>query len=379
VRLCALSDVFPQRVAAGLASLARQFNAQVDVPTERQFVGFDAFRKAIDAVGAGGVVLLCTPPAFRPIHFEYAVRKGVHVFMEKSFAVDGPGVRRVLAAGRLAEQKGLKVAGGLMCRHNAPLEAAIERIHSGAIGELVTCWAYRQHGPVGFAPKKQGESDLAHQIRNYSCFTWLNGSFLLDWLIHNIDVCCWAKRSWPVLAQGQGGRQVRTAADQLFDHYAAEFTFPDGSRLMAQGRHMDSCWNFFGSVLHGANGSAVLGEGISRPRLFKSWRQTSDQVIWQHDGADCDPYQREHDLFFEAIRNDKPWNETERCAKACLSGIMGRMAVESGKQVTAEQALASSLELAPRLDSLTWDSPAPVLPEAGGCYAVASPGRTSAL
>jgi len=124
----------------------------------------------------------------------------------------------------------------------------VEQIHGGAIGEVITCWAYREHGPVGFGPKGAGDSDLAHQIRNYSCFTWLNGSFFLDWLIHNLDVCCWVKNAWPVSAQGQGGRQVRTEPDQLFDHYSVEYTFGDGTRLMAQGRHIGGCWDFFGDV-----------------------------------------------------------------------------------------------------------------------------------
>ena len=161
---------------------------QVDVPKERQFVGLDAYKKAIDAIGPGGVALLTTPPAFRPIHVEYAVAQGCHVFMEKSFAVNGPGTRRVLKAGEEAAKKNLKIAGGLMSRHYTPLAKAVRQIHDGAIGEVITCWAYREHGPVGFTPKPAGMSELAHQIRNYSNFTWLNGSFVLDWLIHNLDV-----------------------------------------------------------------------------------------------------------------------------------------------------------------------------------------------
>ena len=263
-KLWAMADVFDDRLAVQPARRSPSSSRkQVDVPKERQFVGLDGYKKAIDALGPGGVVLLATPPAFRPIHVEYAVAKGCHVFMEKSFAVDAPGIRRVLKAGEEAAKKNLKIAGGLMSRHYTPLEEAVEQIHDGAIGEVITCWAYREHEPVGFTPKSPGESELAHQIRNYSNFTWLNGSFLLDWLIHNLDVCCWVKDAWPVSAQGQGGRQVRTEPDQLFDHYAVEYTFADGTRLFAQGRHMTGCWGFFGDVIHGAKGSAVLGEGQS--------------------------------------------------------------------------------------------------------------------
>jgi predicted dehydrogenase len=339
----------------------------------------DAYKKAIDAIAPGGLVILATPPAFRPIHLEYAVEKGCNVFMEKSFAVDAPGIRRVLKAGKAAEAKNLKIAGGLMSRHYIPLEQAVEKMHNGLIGELITCWAYREHARVGFSPKAGGMSEMAHQIRNYSCFTWLNGSFILDWLIHNLDVCCWCKDAWPVSAQGQGGRQVRTAPDQLFDHYAVEYTFPDGTRLFAQGRHMDNCWGFFGDVIHGAKGSAVLGEGISDPRIFKSHEQSSENIIWQYKGPRCDAYQHEHDLLFDAIRNNKPYNETERSAYAAMTGILGRMAAESGKKITWEEAMASDLELAPGLDNYTMDSEPPVKPDAQGNYPVAMPGIAKVL
>ena len=214
------------------------------------------------------MALLTTPPAFRPIHFEHAVAADCHVFMEKSFAVDAPGVRRVLKTGEEATKRNLKVAGGLMSRHYKPLEQIVDQIHQGAIGDVITCWAYRVHGPVGYQPKAPGWSEMEHQIRNYSCYTWVNGSFILDWLIHNLDVCCWVKDAWPVQAQGQGGRQVRDTLghkDQLFDQYAVEYEFPDGTRLFAQGRHIANCWGFFGDVIHGSKGCAVLGEGITDP------------------------------------------------------------------------------------------------------------------
>lgn len=378
-KLVAMADVFDSRLKSSLNSLTKQFPEQVDVPPERQFDGLDGYKKAIDCLSGADVVLLTTPPAFRPIHLEYAVEKGRNIFMEKSFAVDGPGIRRVLAAGKKAEAKNLKIAGGLMSRHYVPLGEAVRQIHEGAIGDVITCWAYREHNSVGFSPKQPGESDLAHQIRNYSCYTWLNGSFLLDWLIHNLDVCCWVKDGWPVSAQGQGGRQVRDKPDQLFDHYAVEYTFADGTRLMAQGRHMDNCWGFFGDVIHGATGCAVLGEGITDPKIYKGHQPTSANVVWEYKGPPCNHYQLEHDLLFAAIREDKPYNEAERCAYAALVGILGRMAAESGKEVTWEQALNSNLELAPNLEKLTWDAAAPVMPDAEGKYPIAMPGFTEAV
>jgi predicted dehydrogenase len=378
-RLVAMADVFETRLGSSLNGLSNQFSQKVDVPKERQFLGMDGFKKAIDVIAPGGVVLLTTPPAFRPIHLEYAVAQGCHVFMEKSFAVDAPGIRRVLRAGEQAQEKDLKIAGGLMSRHYKPLEQAVEQLHDGIIGDIITCWAYREHHPVGFAAKSPGMSELAHQIRNYSNFTWLNGSFILDWLIHNLDVCCWCKDAWPVSAQGHGGRQVRTEADQLFDHYAVEYSFPDGTRMLAQGRHMKNCWGFFGDVIHGTTGSAVLGEGVPKPRIFKGHQQTRDHQIWQYTGPKSNGYQHEHDLLFEAIRKNNPYNEAERCAYAAMTGILGRMAAESGQEITWEQALASDVELAPGLDKLTMDSAAPVQPNAQGAYPVAMPGQTKVL
>jgi predicted dehydrogenase len=380
VQLVAMADVFPERLAASQANLQKHVDEKLDVPPARRFIGFDAYRKAIDTIAPGGLVLLATPPAFRPIHLEYAVANGCHVFMEKSFAVDAPGIRRVLKAGQAARKKNLKIAGGLMSRHYLPLEEAVRQIHDGRIGEVITCWAYRLQTPVGFRPRQPGLSELAQQVRNYSCFTWLNGSFLLDHCIHNLDVCCWVKNAWPVSAQGQGGRQVRSVPDQMFDHFAMEYTFADGTRLLAQGRHLAGCWGFFGDVIHGAKGSAVLGEGQPKPHIYRGHAGTPENLVWQYQGPPCNPYQREHDLLFEAIRQDKPYNETERCAKSALTGILGRMAAESGRQITWQEALDSQVRLAPGLEKITsWDCPPPVMPDAKGRYPVAMPGITKVL
>jgi predicted dehydrogenase len=378
-KLWAMADVFEDRLQASHGALSKQFQKQVDVPKEQQFIGMDGYRKAIDAVGPGGLVLLATPPAFRPMHLEYAVAKGCHVFMEKSFAVDAPGVRRVLRAGEAAAGKNLKIAGGLMSRHYPPLEEAIRRIHQGAIGEIITLWAYRMHDPAGFTPRAAGMSELAHQIRNYSSFTWLNGSFFLDWVIHDIDVCCWAKDAWPVSAQGQGGRQVRTQPDQMFDHYAVEYSFADGARMFVQGRHIADCWGFCGNVIDGSRGSAVGSGWGQRPAIYKGHQRKPRDLVWDYKGPPCNDYQTEHDLLFEAIRHDKPYNEAERSAKAAMAGILGRMAAESGKLIAWDEAMASGLELAPGLDQYTMASTPPVLPDAQGRYPIAMPGTTKVL
>ena len=378
-KLWATADFFPQRANATADAIAKNSPNKADVPPDRRFGGLDAYKKAIDSLGEGGVVILATPPGFRPIHLEYAVSKNCHVFMEKSFAVDAPGIRRVLKAGEEATKKNLKIVGGLNQRYRKHNQEIIKQLQDGLIGERVSLWAYRMHGAVGFSPKNPNESDLAHQIRNYSCFTWLNGSFLLDWLIHNLDVCCWAKGSWPVSAQGHGARMVRTEPDQLFDHYAVEYSFADGTRMVAQGRHQPNTWGFFGVVIHGATGSAILGEGIGAMRIYKGWDRAPGNQIWAPEGGEPNCYQVEHDVLFDAIRENKPHNDTERCAKSAFTGILGRMAAESGQLLEWDKALASDIALAPGLETMTMESDPPVKPDAQGRYPVAMPGVTRVL
>jgi predicted dehydrogenase len=378
-KLWAMADFFDNRLQTSLNVLKQQKPDQVDVPPERQFVGMDAFQRAMDTVDKGSVVLLATPPAFRPLHVEYAVSKDLHIFMEKSFAVDAPGIRRILKCGAEAQRKNLKVATGLRCRHDAALEEAVKKIHDGAIGDIRMCWAYRMHGPVGDRPREASWNEMAYQIANFAGFTWLNGSFIVDWVIHNIDNCCWVKNDWPVSVQGMGGRQVRLDPDQLFDHYGAEYTFSDGTRMMAQGRHMEHCWDCFGDQIHGTTGSALLGEGVDDPRLFAGFNQTTANVIWRYKGQKKDAYQVEHDLLFDAIRNDKPYNETEWGAKSNMAAIMGRMACETGQKITWDEAFNSTIELAPGLASFTKDSNPPIMPDASGRYPVAQPGKSVLL
>jgi myo-inositol 2-dehydrogenase / D-chiro-inositol 1-dehydrogenase len=381
-QLWAMADVFPRRVADSLAVLKEKYPQQVVVSPERQFSGFDAFRRAIDVLDRGDVVLLATPAAFRPAHFEYAVGKGVHVFMEKSFAVDAPGIRRIQKAGALAEAKRLKVASGLMWRHDPAREEVIQRIHDGAIGEVILLRTYRMHGPVGLTPKAPEISELAHQLANYNSFAWLNGSFFVDWLIHNIDVCCWAKNDWPIAAQGHGARAARTLNDEMLDQYFVEYTFPDGTKLYAEGRHTTGCWDIFSDIAHGARGSALIMENLAaaNPRIYSGHIQNREHEIWRYRGGASDPYQIEQDLFFEAIRTDRVYNETERSARACMVSILGRMAADSGQWITYDEAFASALELAPDLDSLkSLDDRAPVMPDEQGRYPIPVPGQTRAI
>ncbi len=305
----------------------------------------------------------------------------MHVFREKSFTVDAPGVRRLLETAREAEAKNLKVAVGFMWRHDPLRQEVVRRLQEDAIGELVTRRTYRMHGAVGYSPRRPGESELAHQIRNYNNFTWLNGGFFLDWLCHNLDVCCWVKNDPPVNAQGMGGRSVRTEGDQLYDHYFVEYTFADGAKLFAQARHVNKCYEFFSDFAHGTRGSAVIMESLAaaRPRIYSNQVMTRANEVWRYNGPEPDCYQVEQDRFFEAIRKDLPYNEAERGARRSWWVSSGGWRSNPAKWLTWEEALASDLELAPGLEHLTLDSPPPVLPDAERRYPLARPGKTRAL
>ena len=223
VKLFAMADIFENRLNGSLNHTSQRHAAKVDVPPERRFIGFDAYKKAIDCLGPDDVVLLTTHAAFRPMMFEYAVSKGVNVFMEKSFATDAPNTRRLLKAAELSEKKGLKVGCGFMWRHSKARQAVIQRIHDGAIGDLHTLRIYRVHGPVHCRPLPKGANEMMFQLQNAARFNWTSGGFFIDWHCHNVDVACWTKGAWPVAAQAFGGRCYAEAGN-LFDHYSVEYT-----------------------------------------------------------------------------------------------------------------------------------------------------------
>ena len=256
-RLVAMADLFSdrmQRSYKGLMDTAAEPRVngsadgwikghradQIDVPPERQFLGFDAYKKAMDCLRTGDVVILTTPVAFRGVHFQYAIEKGINVFMEKPVAVDGPSVRKMLQLGEASQQKNLKVGVGLMCRHCEARHALLSKIRAGEIGDIHTLRTYRQQGPAGFTGKKPAEmSELLWQIRNYLSFMWASGGLLQDYVAHNVDECCWMKGAWPVRAQGSGGRTIRGQnVDQNFDHYDIEYTFADGTRLILYAQYV---------------------------------------------------------------------------------------------------------------------------------------------
>ena len=377
VRLHAMADLFADRVASSYNHLSGQFGDRVHVPPDRRFVGFDAYKKAIDSLNPGDVAVLATHANFRPSQFEYAVKKGLHVFAEKSFAVDGPSTRRWLKAAEASERKNLKMGCGLMWRHSKARQEVIQRIHDGAIGDVHTLRIYRVHGPVHCPPLPAGANELAFQLQHRNSFTWISAGFFVDWHCHNVDVACWAKGAWPVSAQGMGGRCYPQAGSQL-DHYTIEYTFADGTKLFAFARHMSGCWETYSDYAHGAKGSAVImaSLGDPRPRIYRGHHMVRDALVWEYGRGDNNPYVEEWQLLLDAIRNDTPHNEARRAGEANLAALMGRAAVHTGSIVTWEQMLNSDFQFVNDIDSMTFDSPAPIQAGPDGIYEPPLPGVT---
>ena len=380
-KLVAMADVFENKLSQSYKSIKSQFDQQVEVPDDQKFIGFDGYKKAMDCLRPGDVVILATPPAFRWVHFTYAIEKGLNVFMEKPISVDGPSTRKMLKLAEEAKKKNLKVGVGLMCRHCEAREELFDRIQDGQIGDIVLLRAYRMAGPTAHAfalPKPDDLSELLYQIREFHAFLWASGGAFSDFLIHNIDECCWMKNAWPVEAKASGGRHYRgDYVDQNFDTYSVEYTFADGSKFNLEGRTMLGCYNEFASYAHGSKGSAVIsasGHTPARCRIFKGQKMDKSEIAWQFRPDEPNPYQLEWDHLVAAIRDDTTYNEVERGAEASLVTAMGRMASHTGRIVTRDEMLNHDHELAPDVDKLTMDSAAPIQAGSDGSYPVPQPG-----
>jgi predicted dehydrogenase len=387
-KLVAIADLLPERLTAKYGALQQQFGAKVDVPSDRRFVGFDAYMKAMDCLKPGDIVILTTPPAFRWVHFTYAIAKGLNVFMEKPVTVDGPGSRRMLKLAEAAKAKNLKVGVGLNSRHARHLEQLAERIHDGAIGDIILQRGYRMHGPVATfqsTPKPAGISELMYQIQRFHSFIWASGGNYSDFYIHIIDHLGWMKNSWPVKAQALGGRHYRQSpdgtpyVDQNFDTYSVEYTYSDGTKFFFDGRCVTGCYDNFSSYIHGTKGSAIVsrsGDCGGPSSIYKGQTPTGADRVWvsKTPPGEENWYQNEWNDLMDAIRNDKPYNEVERGVTVSVVTSMGRMAAHTGQEITFEDMLNHEHELAPGLDRFTMDSPAPVLADANGKYPVPQPG-----
>ena len=349
---------------------------RIDVPEEHKFTGFDAYKKAIPLAD---VVILTTPPGFRPIQFEEAVKQGKHVFMEKPVATDAPGIRRVLVAAEEAKKKKLNVVVGVQRHYQTEYRRWVELMHAGAIGDIVTSHVYWNNDGVWVRSReeyaqKAGRplTEMEYQMRNWYYFNWICGDHICEQHIHNLDVGNWVKKGHPVRAHGMGGRQVRVGKDfgEIFDHHFIEYEYADGSRMFSQCRHQPGTMSRVTEVFQGTNGSAP------RPGVLLT---RSGHEILKHDGRnDPNPYQVEHDELFDAVaKGEFKYTDAENGAIATMTAILGRMATYSGKMVEWDEAIASDVGLMPT--RFAWDAEPPVLPDADGMYACAIPGVTKVI
>lgn len=363
-KLWAMADIDRTSLERSRETLAKQGRA-VEVAQDRRLTGLDAYQTVM-AMDEVDVVILTTPPGFRPQHFLAAVEAGKHVFMEKPVAVDAHGVRQVLEGARIAKEKNLKVGVGLNRRHSPIHEDCIRQLHNGVIGDLPLIRLYNVRGGVNKRQDRQpGMSELEWQVRNWYYLAWLSGDFPVEQSVHEYDVVRWIKGDEnPVSCQGQGGRLTRTGPENgnIWDHFTMEYEYADGSLVIAQHRHLRGCWSFFGEKISGTKGSAELAFK-QRAHIQKTGE---DRPFWRAREEE-DSYQIEHDRLFKAIRDDLPHNEAERGANSTLMAIMGRNAAYSGQLITWDEALNEDENLVPEIGS--WDDQPPVLPDANGDYA----------
>jgi len=370
VELYAMADAFKDRIDSSLNGIKEHFDGSknIDVQEKNMFTGFDAYKKAIDLCD---VVILTTPPGFRPLHFEYAINNDKHVFMEKPLATDAPGIRKVLEVAKIAKDKKLNVVVGLQRHYQDKYITLYNKVVNGDIGKIVSGQVYWNDGGVWVKKRKPSQSELEYQMRNWYYFTWLCGDHILEQHIHNIDVANWFIGDYPISAQGMGGREVRNGIDhgQIFDHHFVEFTYASGAVISSQCRHQTGTASRVDEVFQGSNGSVVTGKG--------EMTDLSGNIKYKYPNKwneDPNPYQVEHDKLFQSIRNNEVINDVEYGAKSTMTAIMGRMATYTGKKITWDQAINSKEMLVPK--NLTWNSTPPTLPDDNGKYLVAIPGKT---
>jgi myo-inositol 2-dehydrogenase / D-chiro-inositol 1-dehydrogenase len=336
VTLVAMGDLFPDRLTSSRTRLKEKYAAAIDVPDDRAFTGFDAYKKVL--ASDVNYIILATPPGFRPIHLAAAVAAGKNIFTEKPVAVDGPGIRSVLETYEQARAKGLGIAAGTQRRHQTGYVETMKRIHDGAIGNVLSARCYWNQGFLWKKDRQPDWTDAEWQLRNWLYFTWLSGDHIVEQHVHNIDVVNWAMNAHPVSANGMGGRQVRTGPEygHIFDHFAVDYEYANGSTLMSMCRQIEGCDKSVSEALIGDKGKSQVDKyTITGARA------------WKFEGTDNRPYVQEHTDFIAAIRAGKSYNELKTVAESTLTAIMGRMSTYSGKVVTWDQALNSQEQLMP--------------------------------
>jgi len=360
VQLTAMGDLFPDRLQGSLKALREQHAEKVKVTPEQCFTGPDAYQKVLDS--GVDVVVLATPPGFRPLHLKAAVAAGKHIFCEKPMAVDGPGVRSLLETVAESKRKNLALVAGFCWRYNYGERAVMQRIHDGAIGEPLSLYHTYNTSLLWSHPRKPEWTDLEWQLRNWLYFTWLSGDHLVEQAVHSVDKMAWAMKDVaPIQCMAHGGRQVRTdpANGHIYDHFSIVYEYASGARGFLFCRQMADCANENADYIAGTQGNATIKS--FGPITIRGQNQ------WKFSGERPDMYQVEHNEFFASIRNGKPINDGVRMAHSTLQAIMGRMAAYTGQIITWDQALNSQESLGPA--KLEWDRPLPVPP-------VAMPGKT---
>ncbi len=370
VQLVAMADAFRDRLDDAYNNITEELGDKknrVQVKEENKFTGFDAYKHAI---ALADVVILTTPPGFRPIHFEEAVNQSKQIFMEKPVATDPAGIQRVLAAAEKAKAKKLNVVVGLQRRYQNSYRDLIKRVHDGAIGDIVSASAWWDNDGVWVRPRKPGQTEMEYQMRNWYYFVWLCGDHINEQHIHNLDVINWAMDGYPVKAQGLGGREVRKGKDygQIFDHHFVEFQYGDGTLLNSQCRHIKGTMSKVDELLIGTKGKLYCGDA----RIT----DTKGKTLYQFDlKKENQPYQTEHDELFEAIaKGEYKFWDAERGAKSTMTSILGRMATYSGQVIEWDKAINSGIDIHPSVYDFA--AAPPVLPDADGLYPVAVPGVT---
>lgn len=373
VRLVAMADVFADRLETSFTNLSKKYEGKgkIQVTDASKFTDFDGYKKAIDMAD---VVILTTPPGFRPLHFEYAVQQGKHVFMEKPVATDVAGIKRVLEAGKLARKKKLNVVVGLQRHYQKNYRTVEKLLQDGKAGDIVSGQVYWNSAGVWVRPRKEAYTELEYQMLNWYYFTWICGDHILEQHIHNIDVANWYIGTTPVSAQGMGGRETRTGKDhgQIFDHHFVEFVYPEGQVISSQCRHQRGCMNRVEEVFQTTKGQITVNGG--NKGMVKAYNGQS--ILDYKSENDINPYQQEHNELFAAIKaGEHRLDNTNYGAESTMTAILGRMATYSGQQITWEEAMATDLKLVP--DNLTsFSDKAPVMPDEQGVYPVAVPGKT---
>lgn len=368
-RLVAMADAFAERMEPTLSSLQAKFGNRVDVPDSRKALGLESFKEVLQHAD---VVLLTTPPGFRPMMFKAAVEAGKHIFMEKPVGVDSPGIRMVLENAKVAEQKNLKVVVGLQRRYQANYIAAKEKVKEGMIGEIIAAQCYWNNAGIWKVDRKPEWKEIQYQVKNWYHFIWLCGDHINEQHIHNIDVINWFMDGHPVSAQGLGGRAVRNnpKETQIFDHHYVEYTYPNGVIMNSQCRHQPNCWNAVSEIIIGSKGTLYIDGGGGA-----TIKDRAGKTVWRYRQQDSDgnPYQNEHNELYAAIRGNKPLNNAYYGAESTFTSILGRYATYSGKMIKWDEALAWNNSEMPA--NLAFDAPATVNPDKDGNYPVPVPGQ----